>query len=86
MAQSIKILKDALEQSYTTFKRNKSALARATSNASTNENSSTRTLTLKITSLEDSLNTLNACHTSWVLKAELAPDALAEEVYSNAWL
>ena len=85
MAQ-VKILKDTLEQSYTTFKRNKSALSRAVSNASDIFHASTRTLKLKIDALEDSLNNLNAAHTSWVSKTELSGEALSKETFSNEWL
>ena len=85
MAQ-VKILKDALVQSYTTFKRNKAALSRAVENANTREFASMRSLKLKINALEESLNIVNASHTSWISKAEFPTEALAAEAYSNEWL
>ena len=72
---SAKSLKEALELSFTSYKRSKFALNKAVSNF--NDNSSTRTLSLKVTSLEESLDAVNACHTSWVSKTELTADELA---------
>ena len=81
---NVKSMKDTLELSYTTYKRNKSALSRALSNLGMN--SSTRILTIKVNSLEESLNALNVSHTSWVSKAEFSSEELAAETYSNEWL
>ena len=77
MSNNIKALKDALEQSHTTYKRNISALTRAI------PTNNSRTITLKLTSLEQSLETLNACHTTWVSKSEFDDYALIAEKFNN---
>ena len=81
---TIKICKDALDQSYTTYKRDLAALTRAVEKSKDSVN--TRILTTKLASLEESLSKLNANHTSWVSKAGFEPDALAAEAFSNQWL
>ena len=80
MSNNTKALKDALEQSHTTYKRNIAALTRAI------PTNNSRTITLKLTLLEQSLETLNACHTTWVSKSEFDDDALTAEKFNNEWL
>ena len=77
---TVKTLKDVLDQSYTTFKRNKAALAHAilTNNP--------RTIRLKQDQLEESVEALNTCHTSWVSKAEFDDTALSAERFTNKWI
>ena len=81
---TIKICKDALDQSYTTYKRDLAALTRAVEKSKDSVN--TRILTTKLASLEESLSKLSASHTSWVSKAGFEPAALAAEAFSNQWL
>ena len=78
----VRLMKDALEKSYTTYKRNLSALCKATER----ESSSARNLQLKLDSLVEALDNLNAAHTMWKVKADLSEDQLAEEVFSDNWL
>ena len=81
MAQ-VKMMKDALEKSYTNFKRNLSALTNATGR----ETSSSCNLQMKLDSLTEALDNLNAAHTVWKLKAELTDEQLSGEVFSDSWL
>ena len=78
---TINQLRDILELSIVSYKRNKSALEKAVSNES-----SIRTLKLKIQNLEESVNHLNSSHTSWVIKSKFDETTLAQETYSNQWL
>ena len=78
---TINQLRDILEFSIVSYKRNKSALQKAVSNES-----SIRTLKLKIQNLEESVNNLNSSHTSWVIKNKFDEITLAQETYSNQWL
>ena len=74
-------LRDILELSIVSYKRNKGALDNAVQNKS-----SIRSLKSKMQNLEESVNHLNASHTSWVIKSKFDDDALAQETYSNQWL
>ena len=80
----IKSCKDALEQSYTAYKKDLAALRRTVEKSKDNVNS--RILTTKLASLEESINRLGASHTSWVSKAGFEPADLAVEAFSNQWL
>ena len=75
-------MKDALEKSYTTFKRNLSALTKAIER----ESSSARNLKVKLDSLTEALDSLDAAHTMWKSKADLTEDQLAQETFSDDWL
>ena len=66
----------------TDFKRNLSALTNATGR----ETSSSRNLQMKLHSLTEALDNLNAAHTVWKLKAELTDEQLSREVFSDSWL
>ena len=76
--------KDALEQSYTAYKKDFAALSRTVETSKDSAN--IRILKTKLASLEDSLNRLGSSHTSWVSKAGFEPAALALEAFSNQWL
>ena len=78
---TINQLREILELSIVSYKRNKAAVDKAVNNGS-----STRTLRLKMQSLEESVNHLNSSHTSWVIKNKFDEASLAEETYSNQWL
>ena len=78
----VRLMKDALEKSYTTFKRNLSALTKAIER----ESSSARNLKVKLDSLTEALDSLDAAHTMWKSKADLTEDQLAQETFSDDWL
>ena len=80
---TVKALKEAVEQSYTKYKKAKNALQRAVDAFTVG---STRTMSMKLQSFEESLDALNTSHTSWVSKAEFDPPALAAETFSDKWL
>ncbi len=82
---SVKLLKETLDKSYTTYKRTNAALVRATSGTSA---SSPRNLQLKIEAFKAALDDLNAAHTSWFTKVETQQeeDANANHEFSTAWL
>ena len=83
----VKLLKDALENAYTIYKRHLSALSRATATATaTPPTSSTRNLQSKLNSLMEALDNLNAAHTAWKLKADLTPEDLTADTHSDKWL
>ena len=78
---TINHLREILELSIVSYKRNKAAVDKAVNNGS-----STRTLRLKMQSLEESVNHLNSSHTSRVIKNKFDEASLSEENYSNQWL
>ena len=78
----VKLLKDAREVSYTTFRRNLAALTRAASSSTT----SSPNLQRKLDHLTEALDNLNAAHTAWKSKAGLSATDLAEETFSDTWL
>ena len=81
MAQ-VKVMRDALEMSFTTFRQRLSALTKACNSTT----SSIRTLETKLSSFTEALDKLNATHTAWKSKAALSVDDFAQEVYSDTWL
>ena len=81
---TIKSCKDALDQSYTAYKKDLAALTRTVEKSKDSVNA--RILSTKLTVFEESLNRLGASHTSWVSKAGFEPAALAAEAFSNQWL
>ena len=79
---STKAAKDALEQAYTSFEFNKTALSKTVKSDNINE----RTLQNRMDKMEESLTLLNSCHTSWVSKADFSDEQLLAEKYSGVWL
>ena len=75
----VRLMKDALEKSYTTFKWNLSALTKAIER----ESSSSRNLKVKLDSLTEALDSLDAAHTMWKSKADLTEDQLIESYATN---
>ena len=69
--------KDALEQSYTAYKKDLATLRRTVEKIEDNVN--TIILTTKLASLEESINRLGASHTLWFSKAGFEPADLAVE-------
>ena len=78
---TINQLCEILELFIVSYKRNKATVEKAVNNGS-----STRTLKLKMQSLDESVNHLNSSHTSWVIKTKFHEASLSEEKYSNQWL
>ena len=83
MSAQLKAAKDVLDQAVTAYKCSKSVIKKTLEST---EVSNERTLNNKIKSLNDTLSTLNAAHTSWVSKAEFTDDQLQSERYSLEWL
>ena len=75
----VRLMKDALEKSYTTFKRNLSTLTKAIER----ESSSARNLKVKLDSLTEALDSLDAAHAMGKSKADLTEDQLAQETFSD---
>ena len=82
MAQA-KQLKDALDSSFTYYKRHLSGLSR-TIKATPVAN--TRILKSKIDLLDDALNSLSNAHTAWASKVDLTADDVSAQTFSNQWL
>ena len=74
--------KEALDLTIVAYKRCKSRVTKALASTSVNE----RSIGNKMQQLSDALSQLNIDHTTWVAKAGLSDQALAEEKYSATWL
>ena len=84
MAQ-VKQLKEALDLSFSSYKRHYNALDRVIKSIPTTD-INTRILKSKIDSLDDALNSLTTAHTSWVSKIDLSTTDLSAQTFSNQWL
>ena len=80
--KAAKDAKDALQQAITSFKCAETVLNRTFDLPNTNA----RNLQNRMTKVEEALDSLNACHTAWVLKSEFTDEILEAETYNNAWL
>ena len=74
MAQ-VKAALDALELSYTEFKRSRSLVQKSLAASVQNE----RTLTSKMNLLSAALTQLNSSHTTWVSRSDLSEDELGTD-------
>ena len=83
MAQ-VKAALDALELSYTEFKRSRSLVQKSLAASVQNE----RTLTSKMNLLSAALTQLNSSHTTWVSRSDLSEDELGTDhvKYNTSWL
>ena len=83
MAQ-VKAALDALELSYTEFKRSRSLVQKSLAASVQSE----RTLTSKMNLLSAALTQLNSSHTTWVSRSDLSEDELGTDhvKYNTSWL
>ena len=79
---SAKASKDALDLAFKTFKCAEAVLQKVLEVPNANP----RHMKSRMAKFEEALESLNTCHTAWVLKADLTDDLLEQEEYSRDWL
>ena len=78
-----KAAKDALDQAVTAFRCSKKLLSKTVAGQ---QPVSERSLQVQMQSLDNSLAALNSAHTTWISKAELTAEQLAQEDLNEEWL